>query len=88
MKKILCAFLMILVSGIANANIHIDGKVARKIVLEHIDQEYQVPALQEYNVQLKATGNYTMQLLDYTKYAQQQDGILKNQTAKQNVIIL
>ena len=60
MKKILCAFLMIFVSGIANANIHIDGKVARKIVLEHIDQEHQVPALQEYNVQLKATGNFTM----------------------------
>ncbi len=60
MKKTLCAFLMILVSGIANANIHIDGKKAREIVLKHIDQEHQVPALQEYNVQLKATGNFTM----------------------------
>ena len=59
-KKILCAFLMIMVSGIANANIHIDGKTVRKIVLEHIDSEHQVPALQEYNVQLKATGNFTM----------------------------
>lgn len=60
MKKLLCAFLMILVSGIANANIHIDGKTVRSIVLEHIDKDHQVPALQEYNVQLKASGNFTM----------------------------
>ena len=59
-KKILYAFFMILVSGMANANIHIVGKKVEEIVLEHIDAEHRKAALKEYNVQLKATGNYTM----------------------------
>ena len=59
-KKIVTLFLIILVNGTAYANIHIDGKIARKIILEYIDKEHQIPALQEYNRQLKSSGNYTM----------------------------
>ena len=59
-KKILCAFLMIISCGIVHANIHIDGSVARTVILEQIDNEYQLAATQEYESQLKATGDSTM----------------------------
>ena len=51
---------MILVSGMANANIHIDGKVATTIIKEYIDEAHRNAASIEYNAQLDATGNYTM----------------------------
>ena len=59
-KKILCTFLMIISCGIVHANIHIDGSVVRTVILEQIDNEYQLAATQEYEAQLKATGDSTM----------------------------
>ena len=43
-----------------HANIHIDGSVVRTVILEQIDSEHQLAATQEYEVQLKATGDSTM----------------------------
>ncbi len=59
-KKILCALLISFVYNIAYANIYISADVAEKVILEHIEEQGRIPALQEYNTQLKASGDSTM----------------------------
>jgi hypothetical protein len=59
-KKIFLGVLMMLICDVANANIYIDADVAKQVILSHIHTDYQVPALQEYNAQLKASGDSTM----------------------------
>ncbi len=59
-KKILFGFLLLFACGGANANIYIDADVAQNTILKHIDSEHQVAALQEYNNQLKSSGDSTI----------------------------
>lgn len=59
-KKIFFGVLMMLICDVANANIYIDADVAKQVILSHIPTDYQVSALQEYNAQLKASGDSTM----------------------------
>lgn len=59
-KKILFGFLLLFACGGANANIYIDADVAQDTILKHIDSEHQVAALQEYNNQLKSSGDSTI----------------------------
>lgn len=51
---------MLFISVFAHANIHIDGDVAKQVILSHIDTTYQAAALEEYNNQLESSGDYTM----------------------------
>ncbi|MDW2994655.1 MAG: hypothetical protein R8N24_01335 [Alphaproteobacteria bacterium] len=60
MRKIFCAFLMMFISVFAHANIHIDGNVAKQVILSHIDTTYQSAALDVYNQQLESSGDYTI----------------------------
>ena len=59
-KKIFCVFFSVMMCNFANANIYIYGEIARDVILTHIDKEYQIAALKEYNAQLKQSSNYTM----------------------------
>lgn len=59
-KKIFLGVFMMLVCSLANANIYINADVAKQAILNHIAPAYQVSALQEYNTQLKASGDSTM----------------------------
>ena len=38
MKKLFCTFLMLFISVFAHANIHIDGDVAKQVILSYIDK--------------------------------------------------
>ena len=60
MRKLFCAFLMMFISVFAHANIHIDGEVAKQVILSHIDTTYQSAALDVYNQQLESSGDYTI----------------------------
>ena len=60
MRKLFCAFLMMFISVFAHANIHIDGEVAKQVILEQIEASYQSAALDVYNQQLESSGDYTI----------------------------